>query len=211
MYAKREKWVVPCIKAIQNTRNHYHYLRSTWHLRQSIEILWHIYYLYKAHTVVENFPEKSQLCKQSVNLNLINSFEFWQILVIYSIKRITKNQTEFSRGKNVSPKVFKVFVRRKWGRPSPSPWLGRWVGALPQIFFLSAVDLWRLAGQESIFFCHGKNTFLILSLCISKILYSGQTNFSLCSFLQKIKVANGVKNTLGQICAICPKIHILKV
>ena len=41
-------------------------------------------------------------------LPLINSFEFLQILVIYSIKRITKNQKEFSRGKKVSPKVFKV-------------------------------------------------------------------------------------------------------
>ena len=39
-------------------------------------------------------------------LPLINSFEFLQILAIYSIKRITKNQKEFSRGKKVSPKVF---------------------------------------------------------------------------------------------------------
>ena len=41
-------------------------------------------------------------------LPLMNSFEFLQILVIYSIKRITKNSKEFSRGKNVSPKVSKV-------------------------------------------------------------------------------------------------------
>ena len=34
-------------------------------------------------------------------LPLINSFEFLQILGIYSMKRITKNQKEFSRGKNV--------------------------------------------------------------------------------------------------------------
>ena len=34
-------------------------------------------------------------------LPLINSFEFWQITVIYSIKRITKNSKEFSRGKIV--------------------------------------------------------------------------------------------------------------
>ena len=38
-------------------------------------------------------------------LPLINSFEFLQILAIYSIKRITKNSKEFSRGKNLSPKV----------------------------------------------------------------------------------------------------------
>ena len=39
-----------------------------------------------------------------------------QILHFYSIKRITKNQKEFSRGKNVSPKVSKVIdsYQRKW-------------------------------------------------------------------------------------------------
>ena len=41
-------------------------------------------------------------------LPLINSFEFLQILAIYSIKRITKNSKEFSRGKKVQPKVSKV-------------------------------------------------------------------------------------------------------
>ena len=41
-------------------------------------------------------------------LPLINSLEFLQILAIYSTKRITKNSKEFSRGKNVSPKVSKV-------------------------------------------------------------------------------------------------------
>ena len=48
-------------------------------------------------------------------LPLINSFEFWQILRFSSIKRITKNLKEFSRGKNESPKVSKVIdsYRRK--------------------------------------------------------------------------------------------------
>ena len=48
-------------------------------------------------------------------LPLINSFEFWQILRFSSIKRITKNLKEFSRGKKVSPKVSKVIdsYRRK--------------------------------------------------------------------------------------------------
>ena len=70
--------------------------------------------------MLENYQKKSHLCEQSEErlfskktfgctfLPLINSFEFLQILGIYSIKRITKNSKEFSRGKNVSPKVFKV-------------------------------------------------------------------------------------------------------
>lgn len=70
-------------------------------------------------TVFENYPKSLIFASETsydnlkktlgcTFLPLTNSFEFLQILVIYSIKRITKNQKEFSRGANVSPKVSKV-------------------------------------------------------------------------------------------------------
>ena len=59
--------------------------------------------------------EIGSLCSQVLSktfgctfLPLINSFEFLQILGIYGIKRITMNQIEFLRGKNLLPKVSKI-------------------------------------------------------------------------------------------------------
>ena len=73
-------------------------------------------------TVFENYEKSLIYASEASNSNflktfgfpflpLTDSFGFLQILGFYSVKRITKNQKEFSRGKRVSPKVSKVTTK----------------------------------------------------------------------------------------------------
>ena len=64
-----------------------------------------------SHSALLRVKRATLISQKNLGLYFFAPYKFFWILAnsaFYSIKRITQNQKEFSRGKNVSPKVSKV-------------------------------------------------------------------------------------------------------